>query len=93
MTLDLATTVVGVIALLSISVLVGTAVEAGPRRACPAGEWRRLADEREELARAQRRLEVDRAMLTAAQRSRKQPQPDCPRCGCPIPPPSGPPRP
>ena len=47
MTLDLATTVVGVLVLLSISVLVGTAMEAGPRpMRRPVNERRQLAKER-----------------------------------------------
>jgi hypothetical protein len=89
MTLDLATTVVGVLALLSISVLVGTAAEAAPRRgASTARERRRLSDERQELARAQQRLAVERAILAAAeQRTRERTRHGCPQCGCPISPP------
>lgn len=87
MTLDIATTVVGVLALLSISVLVGTAVETAPQRgAGVARERQRLADERDELARAQQQLAVERAMLTAAaRRSRERPRHGCPQCGCPVP--------
>lgn len=89
MTLDLATTVVGVLVLLSISVLVGTAMEAGPRpRRGPVDERRQLAKERQDLAVERRRLAIERAILTAAAKGRpRHLRHGCPRCGCPDPPP------
>jgi hypothetical protein len=88
MTLDLATTVVGVLVLLSISVLVGTAMETGPRRSRgPGDERRRLAEERQALAVERRRLAIERAILTAAAKARPGGlRHGCPRCGCPNPP-------